>query len=171
MECFTYAVEAGNTSMTIPIIKLSDIVDAMQIQSETMTHYLNKKTGKIVLISQEDADAAENDEIMEEFPEWQQEDIKLAREVWGSNHYILLPTKFDIHEYDLIVNFCLSIRNKKVSRSLYDLTRGRGAFKRFYDGICHYNVEEDWYEYKNAAYREIAKRWCSENKIEFKEGD
>ena len=88
-------------------IKLNDIVDAMQIQSETMTHYLNKKTGKIVLISQEDADAAESDEIMEEFPEWQQEDIKLAREVWGSNHYIPLPTKFDIHEYDLIVNFNL----------------------------------------------------------------
>jgi len=113
--------------MTMPVIKLSDIVDALQIQSETITHYLSKKTGKIVQINKEDADAAENNEIREEFPEWQQEDIKLAREVWGGNHYIPLPTRFDIHEYEIMVNFCLSIRNKEVSRNLYDLTRGRGV--------------------------------------------
>ena len=152
-----------------PIIKLSDIVDAMQIQSETMTHYLSKKTGKIVLISQEDADAAENDEIMEEFPEWRQEDIKLAKEVWGSNHYIPLPTQFDIHEYEMMAKFCFTLQNKEAALDICDAIRGRGAFKRFYDRIQYYGIEENWHEYKNAAYREIAKKWCLENNIQLVE--
>ena len=38
----------------MPVVKLNDIVDAMQMQSEMMAHYFNKKTGEIISISQEE---------------------------------------------------------------------------------------------------------------------
>ncbi|MBF0594682.1 MAG: hypothetical protein HQL22_06915 [Candidatus Omnitrophica bacterium] len=153
------------------IVKLSDIVDAMQMQSDAMAYYLNKKTGEIALVTEEAVAAAENDELLERFPEWQQEDIKLAWEIGGNICHVPLPTRFDIHEYEIMAKFCLSIRHKEASRDLSETIRGRGAFKRFHEGIEHYGIAEDWHEYKNVAYREIAREWCRDNNIEFEEGN
>jgi hypothetical protein len=156
--------------MKMPIVKLSDIVDAMQMQSDSMAHYLNKKTGEIALVTEEAVAAAENGELLEQFPEWQQEDIKLAREIGGNTCYIPLPTRFDIHDYEIMAKFCSSLK-KEVGNDLSDTIRSRGAFKRFQEAIEYYGIAEDWHEYKNAAYREIAREWCRDNNIEFGEGN
>lgn len=152
------------------IVKLSDIIDAMQMQSETMSCYLNKKTGEITPISEEEMDAAENGEFTDEAPEWQQEGIKTAREILETDDYISLPSQFDIHEYEIMEKFCSSIKDQQVSADLYELIKGRGAFRRFKNKILQYDIEQDWYQHRDAAYREIAKEWCEENKIEFLEG-
>lgn len=62
-------------------VKLSDIIDGMETQSDESSSYLNKKTGKIVLISFEEMSAAEDNEPIEDFPEWQQELVETAREI------------------------------------------------------------------------------------------
>lgn len=154
----------------MPIIKLSDIVDAMQVQSETMFNYLNKKTGEIVPISEEEMDAAENDEPIEDSPEWQEEGIKTAKETLETDDYIPLPAQFDIHEYEMMEKFCLSIKNQKISDDLLGAIKGSGAFRRFKDKIQQCGVEQDWYQFKDHSYREMAKQWCEDNDIKFIEG-
>ena len=154
----------------MPIIKLSDIVDAMQMQSETMFNYLNKKTGEIVPISEEEMDAAENDEPIEDGPEWQEEGIKTAKEILETDDYIPLPAQFDIHEYEMMEKFCLSIKNQKVSDDLFSAIKGGGAFRRFKDKIQQHGVEQDWYQFKDHSYREMATQWCEDNDIKFIEG-
>jgi len=151
------------------VIKLSDIVDAMQMQSETMSNYLNKKTGEIVPISEEEMDAAENDEPIEDSPEWQEEGIKTAKEILETDDYIPLPSPFDIHEYEIMERFCLSIKDQKISDDLYSAIKGSGAFRRFKDKVQRHGIEQDWYKYQDASYRKIAKEWCEENRIKFME--
>ena len=148
-------------------VKLSDIVDAMQMQSEEMFHYLNKKTGEIVLVSREEMDAAENDELADEASQWQEEGIQTAQDILETDDYIPLPSQFDIHEYDMMEKFCLSIKDQEISNDLYRCIKGNGAFRRFKDKISQYGIEQDWYQHRDAAYREMAKEWCEENKIEF----
>lgn len=150
------------------VVKLRAIIDAMEMQSDTMSHYLNKKTGEVILISEEEMEAAESDEPIEEFPEWQRENIKTACEIIETDDYIPLPSQFDIHEYEIMERFCLLVKDKESSDILYDSIKGRGAFRRFKDKIFQYGIEQDWYQYRNTAYRKIARQWCEDNGVEFR---
>lgn len=48
---------------------------------------------------------------IEDFPEWEHENIKAAKEILETDDYISLPAKFDIHEYAIMEQFCLSIND------------------------------------------------------------
>ncbi|MCC6568509.1 MAG: hypothetical protein IT315_04670, partial [Anaerolineales bacterium] len=37
--------------------------------------------------------------------------------------------------------------------------RGSGAFRRFKDTIYRYRIEEDWFRFRDEAYKEIAVSW------------
>lgn len=112
-------------------IKLSEIIDAMQMQSEMMFHYLNKKTGEIIPISEEEMNAAGNSELLDNAPEWQENCIKTAKKIRETDDYISLPSQFDIHEYDIMEKFCLSIKDQKISDDLSSAIKDRGAFQQF----------------------------------------
>ena len=62
-------------------VKLDDVVEAIDSAMEEHVHYLDKRTGEIVLLTSEELQAAEDDELISEYPDWQQESILKAREV------------------------------------------------------------------------------------------
>jgi hypothetical protein len=65
-----------------------------------------------------------------------------AKEVISSDDYLPLPSKFDIHEYHIMEEFCYSVVDEKIRRVLSDKIRGSGAFRRFKDAICKYEFED-----------------------------
>jgi hypothetical protein len=146
-------------------VKLDDIIEGMEFQTEVTTSYLNKKTGKVVTITDEEFSAAEDDEPIEDFPEWEHENIEAAKEILETDDYIPLPSKFDIHEYAIIERFCLSIDDDEVSETLYRSIKGKGAFRRFRANIQRFNIEDDWYKYRDKAIKQIAIDWCEANDI------
>jgi hypothetical protein len=89
--------------------------------------------------------AAEEDDDIDEYREWQQDRIIKAKEVINSDDYLSLPSKFDMNEYQIIEEFCCSVKNDKIRESLLDKIRGRGAFSRFKDAIRVNGIEEEWY--------------------------
>jgi len=149
-------------------VSLAEIIDGMESQSYVMTSYLNKKTGKVVTITEEEMGAAEEDEPIEEFPEWEHEGIETAKEILEGDDYIPLPSQFDIDEYAIMERFCLSIEDDELRELMYGAIKGRGAFRRFKNNIHRYNIAEDWYAYRYEALREIAVAWCGENNIEYR---
>ena len=60
-------------------VKLDDIVEGMELQTEKTIPYLNKKTGEVVTITDRDFRAAEDSEPMEHFLEWEHENLKEKR--------------------------------------------------------------------------------------------
>jgi hypothetical protein len=152
------------------LVNLSDIIDGMESQSDESSSYLNKNTGEVVLIGYEEISAAEDDEPLDDYPDWQQNIIKAAKDIENeTGDYIQLPTKFDIHEYSIMERFCVSLDDPKMSEIFYNLIKGGGAFGRFKNAIHQYDIADDWYQYRNEAYKEIAIEWCQENDIEFDE--
>jgi len=80
-----------------------------------------------------------------------------------------LPTKYDIDEYSIMENFCMSLDRQEIGDILYDLISGSGAFRRFKDAVYKYGVEDEWYKYRDNAIKEIAIEWCRENNIGFED--
>ncbi len=149
-------------------VKLEDIIEGLEFQSDESQSFLDKRTGQVVLISEYEMRAAEDDDPIEDFPDWEQDQVRIAKEIIDeTGNYITLPTKFDIHEYSIMEKFCLSLNDSEMSDTLYSLIKGSGAFRRFKDAIHEYDIADDWYKYRNDALKEIAIEWCQENGIEF----
>ena len=83
-------------------VKLSDIIDGLESQSDMLNTYLNKETGEIVIISEDDFSLAESDEPMDDLSEWEQESMETIREIEETDNYIALPSQFDINEYNIM---------------------------------------------------------------------
>jgi hypothetical protein len=90
-------------------VKLSDLIEGMDFQSDEQSSFLNLTTGEVVSITDEELRAAENDEPLEDFPEWQHDAIRIAKDIVETDHYVPLPDRFEIHEYQIMERFCLSI--------------------------------------------------------------
>jgi uncharacterized protein UPF0158 len=150
-------------------VKLSDIVEGLEFQSDECFSYLNTATGKIISITDEELRAAENDEPLEDFPEWQHDAIRIAKDIVETEHYLPLPDRFEIHEYQIMERFCLSVDDEDMRDDLCDAIRGRGAFRRFKDRMQLYGMAEEWYQYRDAALREIAMAWCEAHGIAYTE--
>jgi hypothetical protein len=151
-------------------VKLNDIIEGLEFQSDESSSFLDKTTGKVVLISDYEMRAAEDDDPIEDFPDWQQDLVRIAKEIVDeTGNYMDLPTKFDINEYSIMEKFCLSLNDSEMSDTLYSSIKGSGAFRRFKDAINEYDIADDWYKYRNDALKEIAIEWCQEKGIEFDE--
>lgn len=151
-------------------LKLNDIIEGLEFQSDESSSFLDKTTGKVVLISDYEISAAEDGDPIEDFPDWEQDLVRIAKEIVDeTGNYIDLPTKFDINEYSIMEKFCLSLNDSEMSDNLYSSIKGSGAFRRFKDAINEYDIADDWYKYRNDALKEIAIEWCKENNIEFED--
>jgi hypothetical protein len=150
-------------------VKLSDIIDGLEFQSDESFSYLNTATGEVVSVTTEELRAAEEDAPLEDFPDWQHDAIRIAQDIVETDHYLPLPDRFEIHEYSIMERFCLSVDDEDIRDDLCNAIRGRGAFRRFKDRVQAYGIAENWYRYRDAALREIAVAWCDEHGIPYTE--
>ena len=152
------------------IVKLDDIIDGLESQSDESSSFLDKKTGEVILMTDYAMRAAEENEPLEDVPDWERELVATAREILAeTGQYLQLPTKYDLDEYSIMENFCMSLEKKQIGDILYDLISGSGAFRRFKDAVYKYGVEDEWYRYRDNAIKEFAVEWCRQNNIEFDE--
>ena len=155
----------------VVVVSLRDVVDEMDVMNDEFHAYLNKETGELVTITDEEINAIENDDDWGEYPEWQQEELAKAKKILDTSDYLPLPSKFDIHEYAIMERFCYSVEDPKLSDELSYQIRGSGAFRRFKDAIHRYGVEDDWYRFRDKAFQEIAIEWLESNGIAFSKTD
>ncbi len=144
-------------------VSLRDLVDELQMLSNESNVYLNKFTGKVITITDdefEDESEVANEEHGDEDSDLELEFFQEAKKALAlDDEYLKLPGKFDIDEYEIMERFCLSIPDGKVSDVLLGKIKGSGAFRRFKDTIYQYGIEKDWFKYRDDAYKEIAIVW------------
>lgn len=148
-------------------VKLRDVVDGLEMQADEMTAYLNKRTGELVPTTSEDLSAAEEEEDLDDYPEWQRESILKAKEILASEDWIALPSKFEMDEYSMMEDFCRSIADPKLSDRLLNTIRGSGAFSRFRGGLEAMDLRQEWYDFRASELEKIAVGWLEENEIEY----
>jgi hypothetical protein len=152
------------------LVKISEIVEAIDSRTDETTAYLDKRTGEIVAVSEEDLNATEDLEPLEDYPEWQRDNIRIAREILSNEgDFLGLPAKYDIHEYQIMEGFCLSVRSKTISEALWASIKGKRAFRRFKDHVQRLGIADEWYKYREEAIKQIAINWCKSHHIDFEE--
>jgi hypothetical protein len=81
------------------------------------------------------------------------------------------PDEFDINEYKIMEDFCVTSQDHQVGLELLQLIKGSGAFRRFKNAIRELGVESAWYEFKRKALEKIAIEWLEENEISYIKDD
>jgi hypothetical protein len=153
-------------------VKISAIIDSISSIAHNTSCYLDRERGELFLVSKEQLCAAEKDEQEEDHPEWQKDQIKLARKILTDDKqekYIAIPAKFVIHEYSTMENFCISLDDEKISKPLCRAIFGGGAFNRFNNYIHKYGIADDWYKYRYNSMKRIIIDWCESNNIDYME--
>ena len=150
-------------------VKLSDLIEGLELQADESFSYLNTTTGEVVSVTTEELRAAEAEKPLADFPAWQHDAIRIAGEILATDYYLLLPTKLDIHEYSIMERFCYSIDDDDIGDDLWRALRGRGAFRYFINKIREHGLAQAWYQYRDAALQEIAIAWCAEHGIRYTE--
>jgi hypothetical protein len=129
----------------------------MAVLSDEMTAYINRKTGELFTVGQEEESLiAVGDEDAAFIPAWQKEILPKVREVLESDGFVPLPGKFEMNEYAIIERFCRSLLYEDTREDLLMAIRGSGAFRRFKDAIYRSGIQEDWFSFRDQAFKSIA---------------
>ena len=138
-------------------VSLKSVVNEMDVISDDVTAYINKKTGELSAVSEEEANIIEAGNEDDEFiPEWQKEILPKVREVLESDDFVALPDQFEIHEYSIMERYCLSLSDEGLQDELLRAIRGSGAFRRFKDAIHRKEIQDDWYRFRCEVFKSIA---------------
>lgn len=129
------------------MIKLNEVIDRLEFVNSGLdtNAYFNPDKNEIFYIG-------EYDTYDDEFEE-----------------SIMLPSKYEIHEYSMMEDFIETIDDVKLYNQLCIAITGPGSFRRFKDTCINFEIIEDWYKFRDKKYREIAINWCKENNIDYEE--
>ncbi len=129
------------------MIKLNEVIDGLEFVNSGLdtNAYFNPDKNEIFYIG-------EYDTYDDEFEE-----------------SIMLPSKYEIHEYSMMEDFIETIDDVKLYNQLCIAITGPGSFRRFKDTCINFEIIEDWYKFRDKKYREIAINWCKENNIDYEE--
>ena len=132
-------------------VTISKIVEGLQMVNNIDDCYYNPNKDEIFLSNIGEYENLTVDEIDKLFEE-----------------SIILPTQYEINEYQMIVDFIDTINNAEIKGNLQRLIQGKGAFRRFKDYCIEINIIQEWYIYRDEKYKEIAIDWCKKNELEYK---
>lgn len=150
-------------------VKLNDVIDAVDNAMEEQSQYVDRTTGEIVPITDEEWEAAEENEPLSDYPAWQHDSILKAREVLNdeSERFCALPTQFDVHEYAIMEDFCLELKDSAKAKELLRLIKGKGAFGRFKNALSSFDLWDAWTDFKRNELERTAIEWLEENQIAY----
>jgi|ERR1022692_651882 hypothetical protein len=150
-------------------VTLKEVVDAMDVIGDDTLAYLNPKTGEIVTLSEDDRRLVEDEELDEEdLPQWQRKALPKIREVMESDEFLELPSKFEIHDWEIMERFAQGRTSAKQREELLDAVHGAGAFRHFKSAVRRLRIEDEWFRFRESALEEIAKDWLEEHGIPVK---
>jgi hypothetical protein len=148
-------------------VSLKKVVDEIELLlDDTWTAYLNRHTGELYTVTVEQADAVDDpdDSSLED---WQREDLPKVREILESGDWLALPTKFDLHEYQIMKAFSLAHADEDQREQLLEAISGRGAFRFFKNLVHRWGIQQQWYDYRNREIERIVADWLDAQEIAY----
>jgi len=148
-------------------VRLSDIVEALEMQFDESSSYLDLDTGQVETVSHDLLREAEEsgDDEAPDLPAWQEQEWEIAKKIVSTDRFQKLPTKFDVHEWAIMEDFSRSVESDRIREELLHAIHGAGAFRNFKDTLRRHRIESAWFAFRSETLRHIALDWCEENQI------
>ena len=131
-------------------VKLNEVIDALEFTNDEIEYYYNPDTEEIFMSDIGEFEDLNEDELDELFEK-----------------SIMLPTRYYINEYDMMVDFAKTIEDTRLQNQLYISLNGSGAFRRFKDTCINFDIINDWYKFRDERYKQLAIDWCKKNNIKY----
>ncbi len=152
-----------------PSAKLSELIEALEFESEESVTRFDRQTGRIVSVDRHILSAFEEGEEdkLGDLPDWQKEQLEIARAVAGDEgeRFIDPPDKFDFHEYHQMERFIGTVENTQAAEELWRAIKGKGAFRFFKDTASRLGLLDQWYQYRDAAVKEHVLAWAEASEV------
>ena len=148
------------------IVKLQDVINEMNPMSEECSSYLNRRTGELITLTDEELAVAETDDPGR-LEDWQREDFPKLREVIQSDDWLALPDQFEINEWDIMKQYSESVDRAEWRHDLLAAIHGAGAFRSFRATIDRLDLTTQWYHFRDAAVEAIAIDWLDSHGIAY----
>ena len=150
-------------------VRLNDIVDALEMQFDESSSFLDLDTGQVETVSHALLRQAEESSDEEpDLPAWQKQEWEIAKRIVSTDRFQELPTKFEVHEWAIMQDFSRSVESDGIREDLLRAIHGSGAFRNFKDTLQRHRIESTWFAFRTEALRQIALNWCEENRIVWK---
>lgn len=169
--------------MSTPKVLFFDLEIAFHDSSYEHHYWLDKRTGRVILIDDEVAGLLREGEDLSDLPGWQREmaeEMKPVLRAFGElpdqededdeidpDRYVEIPKRESREAYEDMVEFAETVTNSHL-RDLLDVAlRGKGAFRRFKDVLLGYPAErERWFGFEERRQREAIEAWAREEGVE-----
>lgn len=147
-------------------VRLNDIVDALEMQFDESSSFLDLDSGQVETISHVLLrEAEESGDEEPDLPAWQKHEWETAKRIVSTDRFQPLPTKFEVHEWAIMQDFSRSVECDRIREDLVHAIHGPGAFRNFKDTLRRHGIESAWFAFRTEALRQIALDWCEENQI------
>lgn len=155
------------------IVRLDDIVEALEMQMDEYSSFLDCETGQVETVSHDllheaeelhEEDESDADDDLD-LPEWQKREWEMARLIVSTNRFRKLPSKFDVHEWAIMQDFSNSVESDEIREDLLFAIHGAGAFRHFKHTVRRHDIESAWFAFRTEALRQTALEWCEANQI------
>lgn len=134
-------------------VKLEDIIFAIETADKYTENFIDRETGEVVYTNDMTMTSEEKEATCEQLDE---------------HGFYRLPTSFEINDYGIMEDF-IAVLPPRPQEFLSSAIRGRGAFRRFKDGVRTIGLEQAWYDFQEDAHKRKAKEWCEKEGIEYEE--
>ena len=115
-------------------VHLSDIIDTLEMQFEESLSYLDLDAGQVVTVSEGLLhEAEEQGDEKPDVPDWQRDEWEIAKQIISTARFRPLPTKFDVHEWEIMHDFSRSVGSDGIREDLLRAIHGAGASRNFKD--------------------------------------
>jgi len=149
-----------------PAAKLADLTDMLEMMPEESGAWLDRQTGRVVVVEHMVIRAVEGDAAPGGLEDWQEEQVAVARGICdGAPRYLALPTKFDFHEYRHMERFIGTVADGRIAEQLWHAIKGKGAFRHFKDTAGRLGLLDDWFAYRDQAAKRFILDWAEANRV------
>ena len=154
-------------------VKLSELISAIEGQSEENVTRVDLKTGEVVMVDEFVLHAVEEDdeEAPSDLADWQKPELEIARAMVADSgeRFLEPPDKFDFHEYRQMERFIRTVDDPEADDELWRAIKGKGAFRYFKDTVHRLGLREEWCRFRDDALKELVIDWAEAKKVPYED--
>ena len=114
------------------MLKLNEVIEGLEFLNDGLDTYayFNSEKNEIFYIGE--YDTIDDEDAFEDLVE----------------KSIMLPSKYEIHEYSMMENFIETVDDEKLYNRLCIAINGKGNFRRFKYTCINFEIIKDWYKFR-----------------------